>query len=96
MRSRRSIPEYQMMSRIGDHFGVCGKRIGKWLFALGWRVYVQEDQDEDNDMEPSPEAKRSGLVMKLPDARNGYPVWMWHWKRTLALLEEEGHERIDK
>ena len=86
---KRSIPEYQMMSRIGDHFGVSSHIIGRWLLALGLRV-----RREDKKMIPSPKAYRLGLVIELPDVRNGYPDWLWHWKKTIALLEEAGHHPI--
>ena len=87
---KRSIPEYQMMSRIGDHFGVSSHIIGRWLLALGLRVRGK------NGMEPSPEARSLGLVVELPDARNGHPGWLWHWTKTIALLEEAGHKPTSK
>ena len=70
------------MTELGQLFGVSSHQVGKWLKELGLRK---------KDGSPSSEAYNRQLI-RCNFNENG--TYNWNAERTVAFLEESGHERI--
>jgi len=78
--------EYLSLTDLGKRFGVTSRVCGQWLADLGLRVVGGS---------PTDEAFAMGLVRKIPTNRGtgGY-YYIWHSRKTMALLDKAGHERL--
>ncbi len=72
------------LTQLGTVFGVTSHKIGYWLVKAGLRTA---------DKHPSPRAFEEGFVKRCQNG-TGY-FYVWHKAKTIALLESEGHRRID-
>lgn len=81
--------EYANQTALGTYFGVSSHVVGRWLDELGlWKV----------GHAPTRKAFDLGLPKKAPTNRgngNG-SYFIWHIRKTVKLLEEAGHRRIQK
>jgi hypothetical protein len=81
--------EYESLTDLGRRFGVSCQKVGQWLEMLDLRVVGES---------PTALAFGLGLVKAAPTNRgstSGY-FYTWHTEKTIKLLEEAGHQRIDK
>lgn len=72
------------LTQLGVVFGVTSHKVGNWLVKVGLRT---------DDKHPSPKAFTEGFVSRCQSGA-GY-FYIWHKAKTIALLESEGHRRID-
>ena len=79
--------EYKNLSQrqLGKIFGVSSHVIGRWLKAIGLR---------NPNGKPSYKAFQEEFVDQAPNGKGGY-YYVWNAERTIAALEEAGHQRID-
>lgn len=81
--------EYANLTALGAMFGVSSHVCGKWLAELGLRKVGGV---------PARKAFELGLPKKLPTNRGngeGY-YFIWHLEKTVKLLDEAGHKRIQE
>jgi hypothetical protein len=75
------------MRQLGAVFGVSSHFIGRVLKEMGLRM---------PDGQPSCRAQEAGLVKLAEGSQPWIQFWLWHKKRTTALLEEAGFKVAEK
>lgn len=75
---------YVNQTELGTLFGVSSHVIGRWLVEIGLRTA---------DKQPSPAAFRGGYLEKSGLENGGY-FYKWHRAKTVAALEQAGHQQI--
>jgi len=79
--------EYANLTALGRKFGVSSHVVGRWLDELGLRKVGKA---------PSRRAFDLGLPKKAPTNRGDGHYFIWHLEKTVKLLEEAGHRRIQE
>ncbi|NQU24327.1 MAG: hypothetical protein HQ567_23845 [Candidatus Nealsonbacteria bacterium] len=85
-----STDEYMNQTELGELFGATSHTVGKWLMEVNLRTFAADGKRRV----PSSRAFDDGFITKR-HTDMGYYNYVWHAEKTIAALEEAGHERID-
>jgi hypothetical protein len=77
--------KYMSLTELGRLYGVSRVRMGQWLVDLGLRTQGKK---------PSHMAFNGGFVDQRPSTQLDTYFWVWHAAKTIRLLDEAGHERV--
>lgn len=73
----KDIERYMSMRQIGESYNQTSHVIGRWLTRCGLREAGQ----------PTEKAMQDGFCKKIYAEEIGIWIWVWHARKTLAVLE---------
>lgn len=77
--------EFISLTQLGQLFGASSHQMGRWLVEVGLRTQYYE---------PSQQAIDGGFI-SIAKPEGGRPFVAWHREKTIQVLEQAGHVRID-